>query len=355
MAAPFVNEAAWLPTANARPVKVADGPKPDPSGNEVVIKVAYAPVNPSDWKMQDGPTHLTYPFIHGLEVAGKIVQLGSEVTQFKLGQRVIGHCDGLLTQKTTNMGFQLYSTCAEHLVSPVPDSVPLLNAAVLPVGIDTAAAALYDHLKLPLPSLNPLPIAKKILIWGGSSSCGSSAIQLAVASGLEVVTTASSSNHELVKSLGATHVLDYKDLDVVDRLLSILKPGDYIVDCIATKETQTTCGEILGRIGGGKLLVVNIPEGTFPENVEPSMGMLVYSYILIVISNFVKVICLPVTPELGHHIWHGFIPEALAAGKYQAKPDPHLIAGGLQSIQDGIDLLRKGVSAKKVVIEIAAE
>ncbi|KAJ6036893.1 alcohol dehydrogenase [Penicillium herquei] len=339
--APFVNEAAWLPTANARPVKVEQGPTPNPSENEVVIKVAYAPVNPADWKMQDGPNHLTYPFIYGLEVAGKIVQLGSQVTQFKLGQRVIGHCDGLLTQKTTNMGFQLYSTCAEHLVSPVPDSLPLLNAAVLPVGIDTAVAVLYgcsSSLKLPLPSLNPAPLVKKILIWGGSSSCGSAAIQLAVASGLEVVTTASSSNHELVKSLGATHVLDYKDPDVVDQLLSLLRPGDYVVDCIATKETETTCGEILGRIGGGKLPVVNYPQGTYPENVEPSM-----------------VVCLPMAPEIGDHIWHKFIPEALSAGKYQAKPDPHLIRGGLEKVQEAIDLLRQGVSAKKIVIEIAAE
>ncbi|KAJ5713359.1 alcohol dehydrogenase [Penicillium malachiteum] len=334
----FVNEAAWLPTANARPVKVEHGPTPNPCENEVVIKVAYASVNPADWKLQDGPSHLTYPFIYGLEVAGKIVQLGSQVTQLKLGQRVIGHCDGLLTQKTTNMGFQHYSTCVEHLVSPVPDSLPLLNASVLPVGIDTAAAALYGHLKLPLPSLNPAPLSKKILIWGGSSSCGSSAIQLAVASGLEVVTTASSSNHELVRSLGATHVLNYKNPDVVDQLLSLLKPGDYVVDCIATKETQTTCGEILGRIGGGKLPVVNSPQGTYPENVEPSM-----------------VVCLPVAPELGHHIWHKFIPEALAAGKYQAKPDPHLIPGGLERVQEAIDLLRQGVSAKKIVIEIAAE
>ena len=62
-----------------------------------------------------------------------------------------------------------------------------------------------------------------------------------------------------------------------------------------------------------------------------------------------------VQPEIGDYLWHKFIPEALAAGKFQAKPDPHVIKGGLAKVQDGIDLLRKGVSAKKIVIEISSE
>ena len=170
------------------------------------------------------------------------------------------------------MGFQLYSTCNENLVSPVPDSLPLVKAAVLPISVDTAATALYVHLELPLPSLTPSAIGKRILIWGGASSVGSSAIQLAVASGLEVITTASSANHEYVKSLGASYAFDYKDPKTVDQITDLLKPGDYIVDCISSKETQTTCGEILQKIGGGKLPVVDYPEGTFPDNVMPSMG-----------------------------------------------------------------------------------
>lgn len=182
------------------------------------------------------------------------------------------HCDGLLSQKPTNSGFQLYSTCIEQLVSLVPDSLPLANAVVIPIGVDTAATALYVHHKLPLPSLNPVPTGKKVLLWGGSSSVGSCGIQLAVASGLEVVTTASSSNHDYVKSLGATHVFDYNDSNVVDQILAVLRPGDYVVDCISTDETATTCGEIVEKIGGGKLPVVDHLQKTYPESVEASMG-----------------------------------------------------------------------------------
>ncbi|KAJ5939218.1 alcohol dehydrogenase [Penicillium verhagenii] len=338
----FANEAAWLEGPNIQALKIGPGPAPNPAENEVVIKVVYAAVNPVDWKLQGAPVgYLEYPTILGTDVAGVVVQLGSKVTQFELGQRVTGHCDGFLSKKQTNMGYQLYSTCNENLVTLVPDSLPLVNAVVLPIAVDTAGTALYVHLELPLPTLEPAPIPKRILLWGGASSVGSSAIQLAVASGLEVITTASKANHEYVKSLGASHVVDYKDPNAVEQVVSLLQPGDYIVDCISTKDTQANCGEILSRIGGGKLLVVDTPKGPFPDNVTASL-----------------VICLDVgntAAHVGDHLWHKFIPSALAAGKFQAKPDPYLIRGGLNKVQEGIDLLREGVSAKKIVIEISTE
>ena len=128
--------------------------------------------------MQDNPYFkLQYPFIFGVDVAGTVAQLGSGVTRLKIGQRVIGHCDSLLTQKPTNAGFQLYSTVRELLVTTIPDSLPLSNAAVLPLAIGTASTALFKHLQLPFPSVDPRPIGKTILVWGGSSSVGSTAIQ----------------------------------------------------------------------------------------------------------------------------------------------------------------------------------
>lgn len=120
---------------------------------------------------------MDYPIILGTDVAGTVAQLGSEVTRFKIGQRVVGHCDSILTRKDTHSGYQRFSTVLEVLVSPIPDSIPLANAAVLPLSVDTASAGLFKILKLPLPSLSPKPTEKSILIWGGSSSVGSSAIQ----------------------------------------------------------------------------------------------------------------------------------------------------------------------------------
>lgn len=162
----------------------------------------------------------------------------------------------------------------EILVSAIPDSMPLENAVVLPLSISTAATALFVTLKAPFPdpSLNSIPTGKKVLIWGGSSSVGCSAIQLAVAAGFDVITTASQGNHDLVRGLGAAHVFDYRDPDVLNHILSLLRPGDLVVDCISSESTQTICADILNRIGGGILPVVLPPIEKSPEGVVPIFG-----------------------------------------------------------------------------------
>lgn len=186
---------------------------------------------------------------------------------------LLSHCDSLLTRKGANAGFQIYSTCREFLVSAIPNSLPLANAAVLPLSISTASSGLFYKLGLPFPSLTPRSTGKTILIWGGSSSCGSSAIQLAVAAGLNVATTAGNVNREYVKSLGASQVFDHKHSKVIEEILKLVKPGDLVMDCIGSEETQITCGEILGNIGGGKLPILLWPQGPFPDNVQGVLGM----------------------------------------------------------------------------------
>jgi len=121
--------------------------------------------------------------------------------------------------------------------------------------------------------LAPKATGKTILIWGGSSSCGSSTIQLAAAAGLTVATTASNANREYVKSLGATQVFDHNDPNVIDEILKALKPGDLVMDCIGKENTQIACGKILGNIGGGKLPILLYPQGPFPDNVRGVLGM----------------------------------------------------------------------------------
>ncbi|KAJ5408943.1 alcohol dehydrogenase [Penicillium cosmopolitanum] len=347
----FINEAAWIASAKSKPLQVGPAPAPIPEENEIVIKVAYAAINPVDWKLQeDASFELKYPFILGTDVAGTIVQLGSGVTRFKLGQRVIGHCDGFVSGKASNCAFQLYTTCREILVAAVPDSLPLANAVVLPISISTASSALFVQLKAPLPSLNSQFTGKKILIWGGSSSVGSSAIQLAHASGLEVIATASSANHALVKQLGATDVFDHKDTDTVDKISNLLRPGDLVVDCISSEDTQVKCGEILSRIGGGKLPILGFPKGIAPRKCGTSIWM---KHLLILRSERSRAWIHE--SQVGDAVWRQYIPSALANGKFQAKPDPVIVKGGLSKVQEGIDFLRGGVSAKKVVVEIAQE
>jgi NADPH:quinone reductase-like Zn-dependent oxidoreductase len=185
----------------------------------------------------------------GTDVAGTIVQLGPGVTRFEIGQRVIGHCDSLLTQKPSRSGYQHYTICREILVAAVPKGLALSHAVVLPLAISTAATGLYKHLKLPLPSLEPTPTGKTVLIWGGSSSVGSTAIQLAVASGYTVATTAGAHNHAYVKSLGATHVVDYNNPNIVEEAINTLKTGDVVLDTIGEPGVKKSCAAIIRNIG----------------------------------------------------------------------------------------------------------
>ncbi|KAF7959520.1 hypothetical protein EAE96_001136 [Botrytis aclada] len=334
------NQAAWIPTEKGQ-VKVGPGPVPSPRENEVVIEVAYAAVNPTDWKMQDiAYFSMPYPWIFGADVSGTIVQLGSNVTRFQIGQRVLGQCDGILTRIVQNTAFQRYATCREILVSVVPDDIPLASAAVLPLATSTAAAGLFKVLEMPLPVLDPKPAGKTILIWGGSSSCGASAIQLAKAAGYTVATTASTQNHDFVKSIGATHAFDHKSPTVIQDILKILQTGDAIFDCIAEANTQQACAQIAHEIGASKFAAL-LPPVPNEYNVEPVM----VNGLDVGLVDF----------DIGDAVWRKYVPEALAKGKYLAKPDPKVLEGGLDRVQDGIDLLRNGVSAKKVVIEIAKQ
>ncbi|KAF2155510.1 putative quinone oxidoreductase [Myriangium duriaei CBS 260.36] len=348
----IVNQAAWVVAEKAHPMEVRRGPTPAPNANEVVIKVIYAAVNPTDYKMQFEPYfQMEYPFVFGTDVSGIVFQIGSNVTKFKIGQRVIGHCDSLMTRKSTNAGFQLYSTCREGLVSAVPDNVPLSNAAVLPLAVDTAAGALFLKLGLPLPSLNPKQTTSTILIWGGASSVGSCAIQLAVAAGLRVITTASKSNFDYVRALGASQTFDYHDEDSVKQIKNTLKIGDKVVDCIGLASTQGKCADILHAIGGGDLPVVLWPQGDFPEDVQPRLvNGLATGFTSDELGSWG-----PGAAEIGQALWHDYIPKALAEGHFQAKPDPFVIEGGLAKVQEAVDMLRNGVSAKKIVIEVQAE
>lgn len=138
------------------------------------------------------------------------------------------HVPGLLTGNPTHNGFQLYPLAYEIMTSPIPDTLSYERAVVLPLAISTAAAGLYQHdyLNLPFPSTTKQNNNKTVLIWGGSSSVGATAIQLATASGLRVITTASPSNFEFVRSLGAAAVVDYTSASAVGEIVSEIKKGD---------------------------------------------------------------------------------------------------------------------------------
>ncbi len=98
---------------------------------------------------------------------------------------------------------------------------------MLPLSVTTAASGLFQkaNLGLPYPSVDAKDVDETLLVLGASSSVGSSAVQLAVASGFTVIATASKKNHDYVRSLGASEVVDHSSPTVIDDLVGLLKGG----------------------------------------------------------------------------------------------------------------------------------
>jgi NADPH:quinone reductase-like Zn-dependent oxidoreductase len=215
---------------------------------------------------------------------------------------------------------------------------------VLPLGISTASAGLYqkDYLALPLPSIKEAskqPV-RTLVIWGGSSSVGSCAIQLAVASGVEVFTTASGTNFEYTKELGASKVFDYHDTNVEDQIVDALK-GKTLVGvyhAAGADGAVQSCARIADRSKGKTIVVTvrGVPNGGIPTSVR----------IKAISSSTIFQKDNPVGPG----VWRTYLPQALAHGALAPKPDPLIVGNGLRSVQLGLDKLKAGVSAQKVVV-----
>ncbi|KAK9412901.1 putative Chaperonin 10-like protein [Seiridium unicorne] len=342
------NSAAWIVAEKADPLEVSPGPdQTKPEADEVIIEVSAVAINPSEPYTQTNPfLPLNYPHVLGSDAAGTVVKVGSGVTRFQPGDRVIGHCLGLVYGGARHGAFQKFTACREAAVAKIPDSLPFEQAAVLPLSISTSATALYDHHKLRLPTVEPTKTGKEIvLIWGGATSIGSSAIQFAVASGYKVVTTASAKNHEYVKSLVATgeddvKVFDYTDSDITAKIISHIKDSGLTLagayDCISLPPTLKVVTDVLGSFGGGLISTVLPGVEGLRENVKLQ---------LVWATNAGMV------PDGGAQVWEKFVPGGLEKGTFKALPEAQIVGKGLDQIQSAINLYRKGgVSAKKLVV-----
>ncbi|KIX01456.1 uncharacterized protein Z518_09182 [Rhinocladiella mackenziei CBS 650.93] len=352
----IVNYAAWLP-AEKSPLEVATAPFPDLNPDEIIVKNHAVAVNPVDWKIQtSGGFGLSYPSILGEDVAGEIVEVGHNVQGLNVGDRVIAHALGLRNGNAYG-GFQLYPRVKVETVAKIPEMLEFKQAVVLPLSISTAAAGLYlkENLGLRYPELEssrPIstsPSTKKnpaLLLWGGSSSVGSSVIQLAVASGYDVIATASPANYSYVKSLGASLVLDYHNPDIVPILISLLKEnGTPVVgayDAIGTETTVRQSAAVLYALGGGTVASVVAAPEDLPKNVKVAR---------IGSTNIVS----QEGGIVARKVWREYVSAALEKGLLLPAPPELVVGNGLYFVQGGLDRQKSGVSARKVVVTLRTE
>ncbi len=335
----FINQAAWQP-APGQKLQLGTTGVPAPAANEILIRNAAIAINPLDWILQDMAIlpWLTYPAILGSDVAGEIVAIGSGVRRFKVGDRVIGQAVGTTVNEKSQGAFQNFTIVLEHMAAPIPDRMAFSEAVVLPLGLGTAASGLYGQGQLALQPPSHSPVAKDevVLVWGGSSSVGNNAIQLAAASGYTVFTVGADRNAEMLTALGASKVFDYADPSVVEDVVKAMK-GERLAGALHATGDMATCFAVVSQCEGERIVSATLaPSADLPPGVEARH----------IAGTSLK------DDEVGPMIYKDFLPQALENGSYVASPPPRIAGHGLDALQDALLGLKAGVSAVKVVVTL---
>ncbi len=182
-----------------------EAPQPSPKEAEVLIKVHAVSINAADWHlMRADPFPVRFAFglfkpkiqILGADVAGEVEALGKNVTQFKVGDAVFGDLSGCGFG-----GFAEYVCAPETVLALKPANLSFEEAAALPMASITALQGLRD--------IGRIKAGQKVLIYGASGGVGTFAVQIAKSFGAEVTAVCSTSKVDMVRALGADHVIDY--------------------------------------------------------------------------------------------------------------------------------------------------
>jgi len=218
-------------------LEMADVPKPIIKEDEVLVEIHSASVNQIDNKLKSGEFKMMlpykFPLILGHDVAGIVVEVGSKVTKFKVGDEIFSRLPDFQIG-----AFAEYIAINENFVAPKPKNISMEEAASVPL-VGLTVWQVFEKAKLKK--------GQKVFIQAGSGGVGTFAIQLAKHLGAFVATTTSEKNFELVKDLGAGLVIDYKtqdfenmltdynlvlnsqDLKTLEKSIRILKPGGKVI------------------------------------------------------------------------------------------------------------------------------
>jgi NADPH:quinone reductase-like Zn-dependent oxidoreductase len=243
---------------SAERVQAGTVPDPEPRENDVVVKIHAAGVNLLDSKIRNGEFKrlLRYdlPLTLGHDLAGVVVRVGSRARRFKLGDEVYARpADGRIG------AFAEFIAVDEADLAIKPMALTMEEAASIPLVGLTAWQALIER--------GHLQKGQKVLIHAGSGGVGTFAIQLAKHVGATVATTTSTENVDLVRSLGADVVIDYKREDFAP----ILRDYDVVLNSLDTVTLEKSLHVV--RPGGALISISGPPDGAFARSIGASWGV----------------------------------------------------------------------------------
>ncbi|KAJ3045556.1 hypothetical protein HDV00_009213 [Rhizophlyctis rosea] len=333
-------KAALVKEAGDWNTTVYDGEIPKPAVREghVLVRVKAAAFNPMDWKIaMTGFFIQQWPTILGFDYCGVVQEVGEGVMGLEVGDEVFG----------SPMG----ASFAEWVVVPQlrackkPKNLTFQQASTLGVGGRTAIVSLFQEIGLNLHRISAkhtFTTPEWVLIMGGTTSTGLYAIQLAKLAGYSVIATGSKKNHEYLKSLGATHTIDYS-LPPAEQISTIQSLTDnklaYALDCVGPETSKIAAQALSTSVPKATLTTIANNRHTveFPSHVTVKE-----------ISGFA-----PEDQEDLKRSWETEVVPAIEGGLVKANEVVLLEEGSLAAnVKKGLTLLKEGkVSAAKLVVQ----
>ncbi|MBP1993123.1 NADP-dependent oxidoreductase [Paenibacillus eucommiae] len=253
------------------PLIMTERPMPTIGEHDVLVEIYAASLNPIDFKIKEGNVKLLlkyeFPLILGNDFSGVVIKVGKRVNAFKPGDEIYGR-----PRKDRIGTLAEYMAIHEEDISLKPRNLSFEEAASIPLVGLTTYQAFYDILKLQK--------GQKILIHAGSGGVGTFAIQLAKLMGAYVATTASDQGYELVKSLGADQIINYKK----ENFEELLKGYDAVYDTLGGAALEKSF-QVL-KPNGKIVSISGLPNSRFGK--EAKLGWLKTAILSIVSRKITK-------------------------------------------------------------------
>ncbi|KAL8747685.1 MAG: hypothetical protein Q9190_000481 [Brigantiaea leucoxantha] len=333
---------------------VIDGPKqrlhvedraiPTPQGHEILVKNAAIAINPVDWKIQDyGLFVQKWPNVLGSDISGIVEAVGLDVTNFKKGDRVTGFATVISNSDIDHGAFQEYCLVNDNAAAKIPDNMSFEEGSVFPMAIATAGVGIF--LKLDIARPRGQKQSGGFLVWGASSSVGSIAVQIVASLGYTVYAVCSPRHQSNIRTLGASHVFDYNDKNVVANIAETAKSNKDSIkfgfDAISEGSSPLQTVSVLEALEGGKVCLT-LP---FPEDAKKPDDVEIVNTLAFIINTD--------QIDFGRWLFNEWLEKSLIDKTLIPTPAIEKVDGGIASVQKAMDLHKKGVSGKKIVLSLA--